>query len=117
MSKRTTDSSKPASDAPKTRTRAVRPATGESTPAAPKAPRTGRKASAPANNAAVAKEAATPAVVEPERVVVVERTEVVVTSRTPSHDEIALRAYFISIERGADPLAAWLAAERELTTV
>ena len=115
MSKRTTDSSKPASDAPKTRTRAVRPATGGSTPAAPKAPRTGRKA--PANNAAVAKEAATPAVVEPERVVVVERTEVVVTNRTPSHDEIALRAYFISIERGADPLAAWLAAERELTTV
>ena len=34
----------------------------------------------------------------------------------PSHDEIAIRAYFISIEQGADPLAAWLLAERELTT-
>ena len=34
----------------------------------------------------------------------------------PSHDEIAMRAYFISIEQGADPLAAWLLAERELTT-
>lgn len=115
MSKRTTDGSKSTSDAPKTRTRAARPAAAESTPAAPKAPRTRRKASAPANAAIVA-EAATPAVVEPERGVVVERTEVVVTTRTPSHDEIALRAYFISIEQGADPLAAWLAAERELTT-
>jgi hypothetical protein len=47
----------------------------------------------------------------------VERTEVVVTTRTPSHDEIALRAYFIALEQGADPLAAWLLAERELTTV
>ena len=37
-------------------------------------------------------------------------------SPQPSHDEIAIRAYFISIEQGADPLAAWLLAERELTT-
>lgn len=115
MSKRTTDSSKPASDAPKTRSRAIKPA-AEATPAAPKASRTRRKASALVD-AAVAAEAASAAGLDPEPVVVVERTAVVVTTRTPSHDEIALRAYFISIEQGADPLAAWLLAERELTTV
>ena len=36
--------------------------------------------------------------------------------RQPSHDDIAIRAYFIAIEQGADPVAAWLLAERELTT-
>jgi hypothetical protein len=107
MIKRTPDSSNPASDAPKIRTRAAKPA----------AARTRRKASAPAG-ATIASEAAAPAVVEaPGAVAVMERTEVVVATRTPSHDEIARRAYFIAIEQGADPLAAWLAAERELTTV
>lgn len=38
------------------------------------------------------------------------------TSPQPSHDEIAIRAYFIAIEQGTDPVAAWLLAERELTT-
>ena len=36
--------------------------------------------------------------------------------RTPSHDEISKRAYFIHLETGgSDPLGNWLRAERELT--
>ena len=36
--------------------------------------------------------------------------------RTPSHDEISERAYYIHLqERGSDDLANWLRAERELT--
>lgn len=35
--------------------------------------------------------------------------------RKPSHDEISLRAYFISLESpGADELGNWLRAEHEL---
>lgn len=35
--------------------------------------------------------------------------------RSPSHSEIAERAYFISLEPGAaDPFGNWLRAEREL---
>jgi len=35
-------------------------------------------------------------------------------SRTVGHDDIARRAYFLSQANGADPLANWLQAEREL---
>ncbi len=36
-------------------------------------------------------------------------------ARMPSHDEISLRAYFISLESpGADELGNWLRAEHEL---
>ena len=36
--------------------------------------------------------------------------------RTPTHDEISERAYYIHLERQeSDPVADWLAAERELT--
>jgi hypothetical protein len=35
--------------------------------------------------------------------------------RKPSHDEISLRAYFISLEApGSDELGNWLRAEQEL---
>ncbi|MGH2882386.1 MAG: hypothetical protein ACRDPA_06760 [Solirubrobacteraceae bacterium] len=35
--------------------------------------------------------------------------------RMPSHDEISLRAYFISLESpGADEIGNWLRAEHEL---
>jgi hypothetical protein len=38
--------------------------------------------------------------------------------RAVTHAEIAERAYFIALsEQGGDPLAHWLAAERELATV
>jgi hypothetical protein len=35
---------------------------------------------------------------------------------TPTHDDIAIRAYFIAIERGGpgDPVADWLLAEQQL---
>ena len=101
-SKRTPATSKTPSDAPKTRTRAAAPA-AETAAATPKAPRTRRKA-ATAPEAAVAAETA----------VLATAVEV---SRTPTHDEIATRAYFIALERGFsnDPLADWLAAEQELT--
>jgi hypothetical protein len=101
-SKRTPATSKPTPDAPKTRTRAVKPA-ADAAAAAPKAPRTRRKAE-PLAEVAMAAETAIVA------------TAVEVTS-TPTHDQIATRAYFIALERGFsdDPLAAWLAAERELT--
>jgi len=37
--------------------------------------------------------------------------------RTPSHDEICERAYFIDLEEGGgDEVANWLRAERELAT-
>jgi hypothetical protein len=98
MSKRTTPESK---TTPTPRRRATKPA-ADAVPAevpaeAPKAPRTRRKATS--SEVTVAAEA-TPTAASPQ----------------PSHDEIAIRAYFISIEQGADPLAAWLLAERELTT-
>jgi hypothetical protein len=32
----------------------------------------------------------------------------------PSRHDIAQRAYFIAQQRGGDPVANWLAAEREL---
>ena len=39
-----------------------------------------------------------------------------VEPRTPTHEEIAQRAYFIALEEsGADELGNWLRAERELT--
>jgi hypothetical protein len=95
MSKRTTPESKTPA-APAARRRAAKPAF-DATPEAPKAPRTRRKATS--NEVAVAAEV-TPSP----------------TVSQPSHDEIAIRAYFISIEQGADPVAAWLLAERELTT-
>ena len=108
MSKRTPASTNTPSDAPKTRTRATRPAVDGTTPETPKAPRTRRKAQ-PAAEVAVAADAT----------VVAETTiaaAAIIASRPPSHDEIATRAYFIALERGfsSDPLADWLAAEREL---
>jgi hypothetical protein len=33
---------------------------------------------------------------------------------TATHEEIATRAYFISLEGGGEPLENWLRAEREL---
>jgi hypothetical protein len=32
----------------------------------------------------------------------------------PTYEQIAERAYYLSLETGADPLVNWLAAEREL---
>lgn len=97
MSKRTTPESKTSSDAPAPRRRAAKPAADVAPVAAPKAQGTRRKATTTE---------------------VTSSAEVSVASdaRQPSHDEIAIRAYFISIEQGADPVAAWLLAERELTT-
>ena len=93
MSKRTTSESKtPAPTAPRRRT--TKPAVDTTAAEAPKAPRTRRKA-----DVTVSAETTAPAPV-----------------RRPSHDDIAIRAYFIAIEQGADPVAAWLLAERELTT-
>ena len=94
MSKRTTPASK-TPETPTPRRRATPPAVVTAPAEAPKAPRTRRKASTTEVTVASDAAAATP---------------------QPSHDEIAIRAYFISIEQGADPLAAWLLAERELTT-
>jgi hypothetical protein len=97
MSKRTTPASKSTPETPTPRRRAVK-AVVDTTPAeAPKATRARRKATSP--EVTVAAEV-TPSADPPQ----------------PSHDEIAIRAYFISIEHGADPVAAWLLAERELTT-
>ena len=95
MSKRTTPASQPTSDSPAPRRRSTKAV--ETTPAnAPKASRARRKVTT----------------------VNVTADEVTRTagSGQPSHDEIAIRAYFIALERGADPVAAWLLAERELTT-
>jgi hypothetical protein len=92
MSKRTTSSPTP-SDVPAPRRRAARQT--DATAAAPKAPRTRRKASVP-------------------EAIVAAASAALASSRAPSHDEIATRAYYISLEQGADPLAAWLRAEREL---
>ena len=97
MSKRTTPASKTTSETPSPRRRSTK-ATVETTPAeAPKAPRARRKATTTEVTAAGHVTAAA-------------------ASGQPSHDEIAIRAYFISLEQGADPVAAWLLAERELTT-
>jgi hypothetical protein len=110
MSKRTPASSKTPSDTPKTRNRATSPAVDTTIDTTPKAPRTRRKAQPP-SQVAVAAETA---------LVAVSETTIVAAAidarRTPSHDEIATRAYFIALERGfsSDPLADWLAAEREL---
>ena len=93
MSKRTTSSKTTGDAAP--RRRAAKPA-AEVPAAAPKAPRAPRKTST--IEVAAAAEAA----------------EAIM--RGPSHDEIATRAYFISLETGTDPVAAWLIAERELMT-
>lgn len=108
MSKRIPASSKTPSDTPKPRARAAKPA--EATPETPKAPRTRRKAQPP-SAAAVAADTALVAVSETTIV-----AAAIAAPRTPSHDEIATRAYFIALERGfsSDPLADWLAAEREL---
>ena len=98
MSKRTTPASKTTSEtpAPAPRRRATTPAVETTHAETPKAPRLRRKSTTTEVTAAAeATGSAAP---------------------QPSHDDIALRAYFISIEHGADPLAAWLLAERELTT-
>jgi hypothetical protein len=108
MSKRTPASSKTPSDTPKTRSRAASPAVDNTIDTA--RPRTRRKAQPP-SEAALAADTA---------LVAVSETTIVAAAidapRTPSHDEIATRAYFIALERGfsSDPLADWLAAEREL---
>ena len=97
MSKRTTPESKTTPETPAPRRRATKPAVDTTPAEAPKAPRTRRKATS--SEVTVAAEA-TPSA----------------DRAAASHDEIAMRAYFISIEQGADPVAAWLLAERELTT-
>ena len=94
MSKRTTPESK---STPTPRRSSTKAAVDATSAEAPKAPRNRRKATS--SEVTVAAEATPP-----------------VASPQPSHDDIAIRAYFISIEHGADPLAAWLLAERELTT-
>lgn len=100
MSKRTTPANKTTSDAPAPRRRAAKPAADVAPVAAPvtapKAQGTRRKTPSEVTSSAEVGPAT--------------------DARQPSHDEIAIRAYFISIERGADPVAAWLLAERELTT-
>jgi hypothetical protein len=97
MSKRTTPASKttPATTTP--RRRAIKPAVDTTAAEAPKAPRTRRKTTTTDVTASTDVAASAPV-------------------RQPSHDDIAIRAYFIAIEQGADPVAAWLLAERELTT-
>ena len=97
MSKRTTPDSKATPATPAPRRRATTPAVDTTFAEAPKAPRTRRKATT--TDVTAAAEVNAPA-----------------SATQPSHDEIAIRAYFISIEQGADPVAAWLLAERELTT-
>ena len=97
MSKRTTPASKTTSEAPAPRRRVTKQAVDTTPAEAPKAPRTRRKATT-TEVAAAADATGTGG------------------SAQPSHDEIAIRAYFIALERGADPVAAWLLAERELTT-
>jgi hypothetical protein len=94
MSKRTTKSDAPT---PAPRKRAAKPA-ADGTAAAPK-PRA-RKKAAPAIEPPAADDRPTGPV-----------------NHTPTHEEIATRAYYIALERGfsSDPAADWLAAERELT--
>ena len=96
MSKRTTSEN----PAPRRRT----PKTSVEVPIATPSPRVRRTASAPADATEAAdrpsgQEAAAP--------------------QAPSHDDIAIRAYFIALEQGfqTDPTSAWLRAERELTQV
>lgn len=97
MSKRTTPASKTTLAIPTPRRRATKPAVGTTTADAPKAPSSRRKAT----TAEVTDAADVTASAAPPRA---------------SHNDIAIRAYFIAIEQGADPVAAWLLAERELTT-
>jgi Protein of unknown function (DUF2934) len=94
MSKRTT---RPESENPTPRRRAAKPA-ADATAAAPK-PRARKKAAPPAEPSAVDDRQAPAA-------------------STPTHEEIATRAYYIALERGfsSDPAADWLAAERELAS-
>jgi hypothetical protein len=97
MSKRTTPASKTTSDTPVPRRRSPKTAVDTTAAEAPKAPRTRRKATT--TEVTAAGDVTAPA-----------------ASGQPSHDDIAIRAYFIALEQGADPVAAWLLAERELTT-
>ena len=97
MSKRTTPEVKTSSDAPAPRRRAAKPPVDAAPVAAPKAQGTRRKATTNDVTSSA-------------------QVSVSTDTRQPTHDEIAIRAYFISIEQGADPVAAWLLAERELTT-
>ena len=94
MSKRTTPGTTP-SENPAPRRRAAK--APDAIAATPKAPRARRKTSIT-------------------DVIAAAGAMSVGSSPVPSHDEISRRAYFISLEQGADPLAAWLRAERELTT-
>jgi hypothetical protein len=99
MSKRTSTSS---NETPSPRRRASKPAgNGEAAPK-PRATRTRRTqpaATAPVQMAADA--GAAPGAAEPRR---------------PTHDEIAMRAYYIALDSGfqSDPFVDWLTAEREL---
>jgi hypothetical protein len=97
MSKRTT------SDKPAPRRRTPEPS-AEAPVATPK-PRTRRKASASADVTGA-----------DDRPLVQDN---VITRPQPSHDDIAMRAYFIALEHGfqTDPTSAWLRAERELSEV
>ena len=97
MSKRTTPESKSTPETPTPRRRALKAEVATTPAEAPKATRARRKATSP-------------------EVTVASEESPSATPPQPSHDEIAIRAYFISIELGADPVAAWLLAERELTT-
>jgi hypothetical protein len=109
MSKRTTrtESSEPSTPAP--RTRKAAPA-AEPIAAAPKTPRLRKKTAEPVATAAPSNGRSNGAVVVSERVTIVEVE--------PSYEQIAIRAYFIALERGfqTDPLSDWLLAERELRT-
>ena len=96
MSKRTTPASKTTSETPSPRRRSTKAAVETTLAVAPKAPRARSKATTADATAADATGTS--------------------VSAQPSHDEIAIRAYFIALEQGADPVAAWLLAERELTT-
>ena len=99
MSKRTTSTSKP-SDVPAARRRTTKPAEAPSA-AQPRTPRVRRATTTPAD-AAVAADLGV--------------TVIGAAPRRPTHDEIAMRAYYIAQARGfqSDPLSDWLAAEREL---
>jgi hypothetical protein len=66
-------------------------------------------ATAPSPAAPDASAAAEPAAPAPARPRVV-----AIAPSVPSRHDIAQRAYFIAQQRGGDPVANWLAAEREL---
>jgi len=42
------------------------------------------------------------------------KAQTLAPTRAPTHEQIAERAYFLSLEGSADALANWLRAEREL---